>query len=88
MRGGAGLGGVDGTFLRNLLINYSDHSRRLRQVVATFCSWMANSSPPWAAYRAFREGRLIAPDKQPGIRPIGIGEIWSRLFAKVVLVDA
>ncbi len=44
--------------------------------------------PPWVAYRTFRGGCLIALDKQPGIRPIGIGEIWSRLFVKVVLVDA
>ena len=36
-------------------------------------------------YCAFMSGRLIALDKQPGVRPLGAGETWRRIFAKIVL---
>ena len=41
--------------------------------------------PMWAAYLAFMSGRLIALDKQPGVRPVGVGETWRRLFDNIVL---
>ena len=47
--------------------------------------WLANGFPPWESYRALMSGRLIALDKSPGVRPIGIGESWRRLFAKCLL---
>jgi hypothetical protein len=46
---------------------------------------MANKFPPWAAIRALMTGRLLAIDKCPGIRPIGIGETWRRAIAKCIL---
>jgi hypothetical protein len=88
LSGGAGLGGVNSTLLKQDLLRHGNSSRRLRKTMASFVEWMANSYPPWAAYRALRMGRLIALDKSPGVRPVGIGEIWSRLIAKVVLVEA
>ena len=30
-------------------------------------------------------GRLIALYKQPGVRPVGVGETWWRIFSKIVL---
>ena len=30
-------------------------------------------------------GWLITLDKQPDVRPVGIGETWRRLFSKIVL---
>ena len=47
--------------------------------------WLGNWRPPWAAYWAIISDRLIALDKQPGIRPVGVGETWRRLMAKCLL---
>eukprot|EP00804_Cyclotella_cryptica_P017895 CCRYP_001275-RA/>CCRYP_001275-RA protein AED:0.09 eAED:0.08 QI:0/-1/0/1/-1/1/1/0/754 len=49
--------------------------------------WLGNTSPPWAAYRAMRQGRLVALDKQPGVRPVGIGECWIRAVSKCILKE-
>ena len=47
--------------------------------------WLGNTTPPWAAYRATMAARLMAFDKKPGTRPVNIGEIFRRLWAKTVL---
>ena len=47
--------------------------------------WMANSSPPWAAYRTLMAFRLVALDKRPGVCPVGIGETLRRDLAKLVV---
>ena len=51
----------------------------------TFVDWISNKSPSWAAYHEFISCRLIALDKQPGVRLVRVGENWRRLFANIVL---
>ena len=46
---------------------------------------MTNSSPPWAAYHALMACRLVALDKGPGVRPMGIGDTLRRALAKLVM---
>ena len=46
---------------------------------------MTNSSPPWAAYCALMDCRLVALDKRPGVRPVGIGETLRRALAKLAM---
>jgi hypothetical protein len=86
LSGGSGLGGVDSYTLKHWLLGFGRVSRALRNTVADFVSWLANDIPPWAAMRALRADRLIALEKNPGVRPVGIGETWSRLFSKTVLL--
>ena len=47
--------------------------------------WMANSSPPWATYRALMDFRLVALDKRPGVIPMEIGEPLRWALAKLVM---
>ena len=51
----------------------------------TFVYWITNKSPPWAAYHSFMSGFLVELDKQTGVCLVGVGEIWRRIFSKVVL---
>ena len=83
--GGAGPGGTDSVSLQHWLLRFGAVSAELRQIVGDFVEWLGNGRPPWAAYRALMSGRMIALDKQPGIRPVGVGETWRRLMAKCLL---
>lgn len=66
-----------------------ERAKELRQVVAKFARWMANTRPLWATYRAFMWNRLVALGKKnPDIRHIGIGDIWRRFLAKCILAVA
>ena len=67
LHGSPGLSGFDSNNLRFCLLRFGTTSARLRASVARFIRWLANDTPPWAAYRALMSCRLIALDKLPGV---------------------
>ena len=73
---------------RDWALRFGVESQAFREEMAEWTQWLANASPPYAAYRAFRAGRLVALDKCPGTRPVGIGEIFMRAWAKMGLAVA
>jgi hypothetical protein len=83
--GAAGPGGTDAVALQSWLLRFGAESERLRAEMADLTLWLSNSHPPYAAYRALMACRLVALDKQPGVRPVGIGEIYRRLIAKCAI---
>ena len=85
LRGGAGPSRVNGLATSHLLLRYGKHSQILREEIAAWVEWMSNTTPPWAAYCALQTCRLVALDKGPGVRLLGIGEIWKRGMAKCAL---
>ena len=85
LHGSAGPCGVHSTDLQAWLLRFGAESEMLREEMAAWCRWLANESPPWAAYRALMACRSVALDKQPGVRPLGVGEVFRRLLAKCVL---
>ena len=46
---------------------------------------MANSYPPWTTYRTIMSCHLVALDKRPGVRPVGIGDMLRQALAKLVM---
>ena len=71
--------------LQHWLLRFGAASAELRLIVGDFVEWLGNGRPPWAAYQALMSSRLIALDKQPGIRPVGVGEKWRCMMAKCLL---
>ena len=71
--------------LQHWLLRFLAESGELKLVVGDFTEWMGNGRPPWAAYRVLMSGRVIALDKQPGIRPVSVGETLRRLMSKCLL---
>ena len=67
--------------LKNWLLCHGAQSERLREVMAMWVDWLSNGSPPYAAYRAVNTVHTAALDKTPGVRPLGVGESWMRLWS-------
>jgi len=85
LSGAAGCSGTDAVDLGNWLLRHGAESEALRFEMAEMTNLLANSSPSWAMYQALMACRLVALDKQPGTRPVGIGEVYRRLMAKCVI---
>ena len=74
LSGGTRPGGTDSVLLQHWLLRFGAASAELRHIVGDFVEWLGNGQPPWAAYQALMSDQLIALDKQPGIRPVIVGE--------------
>ena len=77
-------GGCDASHWRDILLRYGSSSVQLCGSVAAVCRQLCNSLTPWDDVRALVAIRLIALDKCPSIRPIGIGETLRRIIGKAV----
>ena len=84
LQGGAGPGGCDSKHWKDVLLRFGSASGHLRETIAGFCRSLCNSIIPWDNIRALLASRLIALDKCPGVRPIGVGETLRRIVGKAI----
>ena len=86
-KGGSGSSGLDADGWRRILTSnsFGTASSDLRKSVADFikklCSKRINSENK--LLEAFIAYRLIPLNKNPGLRPIGVGEVLRRIAGKV-----
>ena len=66
------------------LLRHGVSSARLRDAVGMLAHHLANGIVDWEGIRALMASRLIALDKCPGVRPIGVGEALWRILCKVI----
>ena len=82
--GAAGPSGVDATSWRRFCTSFkasSDLCHSLASVARRLCTTYVHP----ASISALVAGRLIALDKNPGVRPIGVGEVARRIICKAIL---
>ena len=73
----AGPCSTDAIKLHKWLLQFWMASHQLREELIWWAMWLSTHSRPWAAYWALMARHLIALDKQLGVWPISIREVYQ-----------
>ena len=83
--GAAGPSGLDASAWKRLCSSFGSHSVDLCNAIASVSKRICTTYVNPEDIRALVACRLIALDKCPGVRPIGIGETVRRIMARAIL---
>lgn len=83
-QGGAGPSGLNANAWRHLLTGYRA-SPQLAEAIAGVARRLCTEYVDPQSILAYTCSRLVAIDKNPGVRPVGIGEVVRRIVGKVAL---
>ena len=83
--GSAGPSGVDSAGWRRLCSSFQYASKELCSALAAVARRICTSYVDPNSLKAFVASRLIALNKCPGIRPIGVGKVVRRIIGKAIL---
>nr|WNS50068.1 DOMON domain-containing protein [Halisarca dujardinii] len=85
MSGSAGPSGLDAKAWKRLCSAFHNTSKDLCNALAKIARKICTTFVDPQGLEAFTACRLIALDKDPGVRPIGVGETVRRLISKAIL---
>ena len=83
--GAAGPSGLDAAAWRRLCTSFKSSSSELCDALAAVGGRICTTYVDPSSLTAFVACRLIALDKCPGVRPIGIGEVARRIIGKAIV---
>ena len=83
--GGAGPSGLDAQAWRRICSSFQKASSDLCEAVASVARRMGSSLVDPTPLMPLTACRLVALDKCPGVRPVGIGEVVRRIIGKAIL---
>ena len=83
--GSAGPSGLDASGWRRLCTSFSNASTDLCNAIACLTRRICTEYVDPKGLTPLLASRLIALDKNPGVRPIGVGEVLRRMVAKAAL---
>jgi len=83
-QGSSGPSGLDANAWRHLLTAYRS-SRQLAEAIASLARRLCTDLVDPKSVAAYTCSRLIPLDKDPGVRPVGIGEVVRRIIGKAAL---
>ena len=77
---------MDADLYRKILCsrNFNTTGKDLREEIATLSKNLATKHYAPEMLDTYVNSRLIPLDKDPGVRPIGIGEVLRRIVGKVI----
>ena len=90
-RGGSGPSGMDADGWRKILVSNhygatgADLRRAFAEMIKKMCTEKEEPRNGTTSLESFLACRLIPLDKNPGLRPIGVGEVLRRIAGKVVM---
>ena len=84
-QGSAGPSGMDATAWRRMCTAFDSASDDLCDALAACARRIASTYVDPASLEAYTACRLVPLDKQPGVRPIGIGEVVRRIVGKAIM---
>ncbi len=86
-QGGSGPSGMDADGWRKPLTSkvYGDCGKDFRKSIAGLTRKLCTQEINDQSLQGFLAARLVPLDKQPGVRPIGVGEVLRRISGKLVM---